>query len=170
MLKLFLNLNFMFMKASKKMKAKKTKKKHHILLSLIAAPFAVAALFCLLRVTHVILRVGEHYTTCFDTKFSAMSNQYDIGVEVINDTNISEIVYMKNLRAFYSWQTDITNVDFISNFTKLETFSVTCDPAHPECMIRNIPSLGNSPDLDYVYLYSAIIVVIFLTNNDISSL
>ena len=148
------------------MDVKKSKKKHHILLSLIAAPFAVAALFCLLRVTHVILRVGEHYTTCFNTKFSVMSNQYDIGFEVINDTNISEIVYMKNLRVFNSLQTDITNVDFISNFTKLETFSLTCDPAHPECMIRNIPSLGNSPDLDYVFLYSAIKDLDFLADSE----
>lgn len=132
--------------------AKEEPKKRHIFLKLITSIAVIVIVFFALRLTHVILHIGRDYKFCFSTAYR------DYGIENVNDDNISEIVYMKNLKHLSVMNTALTNIDFITNFTKLESLTVYDDnPENPEGFIKTgVPSLKNSPNLVYIYLYVSV--------------
>ncbi len=71
----------------------------------------------------------------------------------VNDDNIGEIVYMKNLKSFSAIDTNLTNIDFITNFTKLESLCVVGQSNNPSSIMNSITSLENAQNLEYVYLF-----------------
>ena len=120
------------------------KKKHIFLKVLAVIAAALLLLFAVLRATHVILRVGGHYTTCFASEASG-------GVQV------SELIYMKRLKKLnlqtlyqaYPTDDDLLDVDFLTKLTKLEHLTLWRE-YEDTSKLKRIPSLRNSPDLYYV--------------------
>lgn len=100
-------------------------------------------IFTLLRVAHIVVKIGKTYKLKFSSKVSIFFDRD------LNDNNVHEIVYMKNLEALAISGTSITNLDFLKEFDKLEYLHVAC---YADCPIRNIPSLKNIQKLSYVEL------------------
>ncbi|MBQ8123035.1 MAG: hypothetical protein IJ170_06950 [Ruminococcus sp.] len=127
--------------------AKNVSKKKPVGIILISVIAALVLLLALLRCFHIIVRVGGSYKLCFSTEY-----RVDGDMEV-NDDSISEINYLRNLKHFSAFYTGLTNIDFASDLTKLESLSVMGDPDVPESIIKSMPSLEKLSDLDYLYLY-----------------
>ena len=49
--------------------------------------------------------------------------------------------------------TNLTNIDFITNFTELESLCVVGQSDNPKSIMNSIPSLRNAQNLEYVYLF-----------------
>lgn len=123
----------------------KTVRRKRILGIICTAIVISFLLFVILRTTHVILRIGDKYAMCFQKNFV-------YGERDINNENIKEIVYAKKVTNFSSMNTSITNFDFISAFTNLESLTVAGDE-YQGITIQHLPSLENSPQLNYANLY-----------------
>jgi hypothetical protein len=125
-------------------------KSHQILIGALTLVVIIVLLFTLLRCCHVILCIGNSYKLCFSTTYRV--DELD-GVHDINDENISEIRYMKNLKHFSAMYTNLNSIDFIKDFNKLESLSYCSDSNHPEYKVSSIPKLDNFDNLVYVYLH-----------------
>lgn len=123
-------------------------KKNRVVIISVTVIATLALLFALLRSFHIILRVGDSYKLCFSTEYRVDGNWN------VNDDTISEITFMKNLKHFAALYTRLTNIDFITYLTKLESLSVCGNPDDSESIIKSIPILENFSDLKYVYLYN----------------
>jgi hypothetical protein len=123
------------------------KSKNKVIITLLVIIVMLPVLFVILRKTHVILKIGDVYTWCFSTEFIVDEE------DNINDDNISEIAYMHRLKHFTAMGTQITDFGFITDFPQLDSFSAVCNSKYPEIRAANIPSLKNSPAIDYVYVY-----------------
>ncbi len=125
----------------------KLKSPKHLLLKVIVCLAIIILILFALRTFHIILHVGGHYTFSF-------SEEYVVGEDRgVNDDNIGEIVYMKNLKRFSAIDTNLTNIDFIANFTKLESLCIVGQSNNPKSIMNSIPSLENAQNLEYVYLF-----------------
>lgn len=120
-------------------------KKKRFLFIIAVALTILTLLFVILRTTHVILRIGDKYTMCFQKNIV-------YGERDINNENVKELVYAKNVTNFSSMNTSITNFDFLSVFTHLESLTVAGDN-YQGITINHLPSLENSPQLNYANLY-----------------
>lgn len=132
--------------------AKNKLKKNQFLIIVVTVVVTLVLLLALLRCCHVILCVGDSYKLCFSTTYR-VSGYLSDGMHDINDDNISEIRYMKNLKHFSAMYTNLTNIDFITNFKKLESLSYCLDSNQPQNIVKSIPKLENCHDLMYIYLY-----------------
>jgi len=122
-------------------------KKNRIVIISVTVIATLALLFALLRSFHIILHIGDSYKFCFSTEYRVDGNLN------VNDDTISEIAFMKNLKHFSALYTNLTNIDFITGLTKLESLSVCGNSDNPESIIKNIPELEYLSDLEYVYLF-----------------
>lgn len=122
-------------------------KKNQIIIVMVTTAAILAVLFALSRNFHILLHIGDSYKFCYSTEYRVDGNPN------VNDDTISEIKFMKNLKHFAALNTNLTNIDFITGFTKLESLSACGDPDNPESIIKNIPELEKLVDLKYVYLF-----------------
>lgn len=124
----------------------------HILIKMLVGMIGIILLLVILRATHIILYVGEKYTTRFSTAYRVDNSDVTMASNVNND-NIKEIVYMKNLKHFASLYTNISDFGFLSEFTKLETLTLEGNSLHPGIVINHLPVLNKSPNLVYADLH-----------------
>lgn len=136
------------------------KSQSHLLLKVFACFAIIILILFALRTFHIILHVGGHYTFCF-------SEEYVVGEDRgVTDDNIGEIVYMKNLKRFSAIDTNLTNIDFITNFNELESLCIVGQSNNPKSIMNSIPSLRNAQNLEYVYLFCVNVEDLdFVSNN-----
>ncbi|MBO4877726.1 MAG: hypothetical protein J5501_06960 [Ruminococcus sp.] len=111
---------------------------------IFAVIMCLALMLAVLRLTHIILRVGGVYTTCFASEFPWRKWEPD-------DKNISEIRYMKRAKEAVINGLDcqeLTNIDFLADFTTLERVYI-----FESNETISIPSLKNSHDLKEMFTF-----------------
>lgn len=122
-------------------------KDKHILLKIVIGFVMIVLTLIILRAFHVILHIGNEYTVCF-------RNEWKIDdTSKISDDNIKEIVYMKKLNRFTSINAQITNYDFLADFTELESIYIHSNALATGIVINDLPSLQKSSNLEYAFLY-----------------
>ncbi len=127
--------------------------------ALMISLLSILAIFILLRSCHILLHIGDVYTSCFSKEFRVNENDH------INNDNISEIAYMRRLKHFAAMDTQLTDLSFITGFTELESFSVVSSSNDPAYVITDIPSLKNALSLGYVYLFADVNNLDFLVDS-----
>ena len=102
------------------------------ILAVIAALLLIV--FIILRCTHVILRIGKKYTTCFDSAI----NVYGLDID---ENDMKEFKYLKQIDLFRAYGTDIRNFDFLNNSDSLTIIQVYVKDTEQEHTADGMPSL-----------------------------
>ncbi len=100
-------------------------------------------IFALLRCTHIVVKIGKTY------KWGSSSELLINSDHNLNNKTVNEIVYMKGLKSLSLSDTEVTKADFLTEYNDLEYLNIVCPADFP---IKGLPSLHNSPNLEYVSL------------------
>lgn len=134
---------------------KKVHPKKQLLIRIAVIFLIIAFLLAVFRCSHIIVKIGDKYHFVFSQELKL--NDEDNA----NNSNVNEIIYMKQLKTLVISGTKITNVEFISEFNQLEVLIVACEL---EYAVDNVDSLKNCKKLSYVWL-----VNVYMENLDMFS-
>lgn len=124
----------------------KTKSKSKVFFLIIIASLTILLLiFVILRITHVLLHIGNEYTFCYRAHYAINGNNNDD----VNNNNIAEIKYVNGVKDLTIECTNITNFDFLVHFSELEQLWIMHSPGNgANALTGNLPSLKTAPNLE----------------------